>query len=64
MTGLAIGVVAGSLGHLVVQLAGPRRAGFRYVPRIDLSDEQARRALALMGPRVLGLGATRSRSSS
>jgi putative peptidoglycan lipid II flippase len=58
VTGLAIGVVVGSLGHLVVQLPALARAGFRYVPRIDLSDEQARRALALMGPRVLGLGVT------
>jgi putative peptidoglycan lipid II flippase len=58
VTGLAIGVVVGSLGHLVVQLPALSRAGFRYVPRIDLSDEQARRALALMGPRVLGLGVT------
>jgi putative peptidoglycan lipid II flippase len=58
VTGLAIGVVVGSFGHLVVQLPALARAGFRYVPRIDLSDEQARRALALMGPRVLGLGVT------
>ena len=58
VTGLAIGVVAGSFGHLVVQLPALARAGFRYVPRIDLSDEQARRALTLMGPRVLGLGVT------
>jgi len=58
VTGLAIGVVVGSFGHLVVQLPALARAGFRYVPRIDLSDEQARRALTLMGPRVLGLGVT------
>lgn len=58
VTGLAIGVVVGSFGHLVVQLPALARAGFRYLPRIDLSDEQARRALTLMGPRVLGLGVT------
>jgi len=58
VTGLALGVVVGSLGHLVVQLPALARAGYRYVPRIDLSDDQARRALALMGPRVLGLGVT------
>ena len=34
-TGLAVGVVAGSLGHLLVQLRPLRRLGFRYEPRID-----------------------------
>ncbi len=56
VTGLALGVVAGSLGHLLVQVPPLLRAGFRYLPRIDLSDAQARLALALMGPRVVGLG--------
>ncbi|HKB27512.1 MAG TPA: lipid II flippase MurJ, partial [Candidatus Limnocylindrales bacterium] len=58
VTGLAIGVVAGSFGHLAVQLPSVFRVGFRYVPRIDLSDADARRALILMAPRVLGLGAS------
>ena len=58
VTGLAIGVVAGSFGHLAVQLPSLFRVGFRYVPRIDLSDADARRALILMAPRVLGLGAS------
>lgn len=58
VTGLALGVVAGSLGLLVVQLPALRRIGFRYAPRMDLSDEQARKLLKLMGPRVLGLSAS------
>jgi putative peptidoglycan lipid II flippase len=58
VSGVAIGVVAGSAAHLVVQLPSLFRAGYRYTPRIDLADEQARQALVLMGPRVLGLGAT------
>ncbi len=58
VTGLAIGVVAGSFGSLAIQLPPLARAGFRYSPRIDLSDADARRALVLMGPRVLGLGAS------
>jgi putative peptidoglycan lipid II flippase len=58
VTGLAIGVVAGSFGHLAVQLPALVRAGFRYSFRIDLGDADARRALVLMGPRVLGLGAS------
>jgi putative peptidoglycan lipid II flippase len=55
--GLAIGVVAGSLGHLLVQLRPLGRLGFRYAPRIDLDDHDARRALLLMVPRAFGLGA-------
>jgi len=55
---LAIGVVAGALGHLLVQVPALARIGFRYVPRIDLGDPQARRALILMGPRIIGLGVT------
>lgn len=56
--GLAIGVVVGSLGHLLVQLRPLGRLGFRYTPRIDGADPQARRALVLMAPRAIGLGAT------
>jgi len=55
--GLAVGVVAGSLGHLLVQLRPLRLLGFRYAPRIDTDDPQARRALVLMAPRAFGLGA-------
>ena len=56
--GLAIGVVAGSLGHLLVQVRPLARLGFRYTPRIDRHDPQARKALLLMAPRAIGLGAT------
>ena len=55
--GLAIGVVLGSLGHLLVQLWSVTRLGFRYSPRIEAADPQARLALWLMAPRALGLGA-------
>ncbi|HUQ43127.1 MAG TPA: lipid II flippase MurJ, partial [Candidatus Limnocylindria bacterium] len=58
VTGLALGVVAGSLGHLLVQIPPLSRAGYRWLARIDLGDDEARRALALMGPRVIGLGVT------
>jgi putative peptidoglycan lipid II flippase len=57
IAGLAIGVVAGSLGHLLVQLAPLRTQGFRYDARIELDDPEARKALKLMAPRALGLGA-------
>ena len=58
ITGVAIGVVAGSASHLLVQVAPLRAIGFRYLPRIDLSDNAARRALGLMAPRAIGLGAS------
>lgn len=54
---LAIGVVVGSLAHLVVQLPGLRqRTGFVFDPRPDL-DPTARKVFGLMWPRALGLGA-------
>jgi putative peptidoglycan lipid II flippase len=57
VAGLAVGVVCGSLGHLLVQVQPLRRLGFRYEPRIDRDDPEARRALLLMAPRAFGLGA-------
>src|SRR6185437_16105819 len=55
LTGLAIGVVGGSIAHLAIQLAPLRAQGFRYERRIDLADPQARQAIKLMAPRALGL---------
>ena len=57
VTGLAIGVVAGSLGHLLVQVRPLSRLGFRFEPRIDWDVPHARQALLLMVPRAFGLGA-------
>jgi putative peptidoglycan lipid II flippase len=58
VTGLAIGVVVGALGHVAIQLPTLLGMGFRPVPRIDLEDRAARRVLELLGPRALGLGAS------
>ncbi len=55
--GLAVGVVLGALGHLLVQLWSVGRLGYRYSPRVDTADPQAINALRLMAPRALGLGA-------
>ncbi len=54
---LAIGVVIGSLLHLVIQVRPLLRERFQLSFRIDLSDPQARQVLLLMAPRALGLGA-------
>jgi putative peptidoglycan lipid II flippase len=58
VTGLAIGVVAGAAGHVAIQLPPLLGLGFRPIPRIDLGDEAARKVLALLAPRALGLGAS------
>jgi len=56
--GLAVGVVIGAAGHVLVQLPGIAAIGARLRPSADLSDPPTRRALVLMGPRTLALGAT------
>jgi len=56
VTGLAIGVVIGSVLLLAIQVPPLFRGGFRYVPRVDLRDAAARQTLLLMGPRAVGLG--------
>ena len=58
VTGLAVAVVLGSLGHVLVQVPSMIQLGYRYAPRIDLADPQARQALFLMAPRAVGLGVT------
>ncbi|MGI8928028.1 MAG: murein biosynthesis integral membrane protein MurJ [Candidatus Limnocylindrales bacterium] len=54
---LAIGVVAGSVLHLAIQLRPLVQERFRLSFDIDLADPQARQVLTLMAPRALGLGA-------
>ena len=53
--GLAWGTVAGSLGHLLVQLPALRGRTARYTPLLTLRDPGVVQVLRLMGPRVLGL---------
>jgi putative peptidoglycan lipid II flippase len=56
VAGLAVAVVGGSAGHLLVQLRPLRRLGLRFSPGIRLADPAARKALLLMAPRAIGLG--------
>ena len=55
--GVAIGVVAGSVLHLAIQL-NPLfgAARFRYHLRVDLADPEARTTILLLIPRAIGLG--------
>ena len=52
----AIGVVVGSVAHVLVQVP-PLRGHFRYSRRADISDEAARQSFWLMLPRAVGMGA-------
>ena len=55
--GLAAGVVAGALGHLLVQVPGLVRFGLRYTPTLGLKEPSVREVGRLMLPRVVGLAA-------
>jgi putative peptidoglycan lipid II flippase len=54
--GLAVGAVAGSTMHLLIQLPGLLHYRVRWVPVLGLQDPGLRQVLRLMGPRVLTLG--------
>ncbi len=58
--GLAIGVVVGSAGHLIVQLPGLVRERMRFRLRVNLRDAPTLEVARLMGPRVLGLAAAQA----
>ncbi|MBX3056031.1 MAG: murein biosynthesis integral membrane protein MurJ [Anaerolineae bacterium] len=53
--GLALGTVAGAVGHLLVQLPGLRQKGGGYTAVFTLHDPGVLQVLKLMAPRVLGL---------
>ena len=53
--GLVMGVVAGAVAHLLIQLPGLRQAKVRFTPALALQDDGVREVMRLMGPRVLGL---------
>jgi len=54
--GVALGVVIGAIGHLLVQLPA-LRGRFDYSLRADVSDHAARQTFWLMLPRAIGMGA-------
>jgi putative peptidoglycan lipid II flippase len=55
--GLAVGVAAGALGHLLIQMPGLVRYGMRYTPTLGLRDPGVHEVGRLMLPRVVGLAA-------
>ncbi|MBI4213266.1 MAG: murein biosynthesis integral membrane protein MurJ [Chloroflexi bacterium] len=54
--GLALSAVAGALLHVVVQVPGLIAVGLRYRPVLGLRLSETREVIALMGPRMIGLG--------
>ncbi|MGE0813668.1 MAG: murein biosynthesis integral membrane protein MurJ [Vicinamibacterales bacterium] len=55
---MAIGTLLGGLGQVFLQWPALRAQGYRYTPRLDLSDPGLHRILVLMGPGIVGLAAT------
>ncbi|MBN2001977.1 MAG: murein biosynthesis integral membrane protein MurJ [Anaerolineae bacterium] len=55
--GSAIGMVAGAVLHLVIQLPGLRRYGARFSLTLGLADAGVREVGKLMAPRMLGVAA-------
>jgi putative peptidoglycan lipid II flippase len=55
---IAIAVLLGGIGQVLVQWPPLRREGFRYEPVVDRHDPALRDVLLLMGPGTIGLAAT------
>ena len=51
--GLVYGVIIGALLHLAIQIPGLAKYNFRWIPRIDLKNEDVRKVIRLMGPRLV-----------
>ena len=56
--GIAVGVVVGSVLHMLVQLPALAVVGMRWRPAIDVASASVREVLRLAGPRVIGLAAS------
>jgi putative peptidoglycan lipid II flippase len=54
--GLVYGVIIGAALHLLIQLPGLYKFGFRWTPSVDLRHTGLIDALKLMGPRLLTMG--------
>ena len=55
---IAIAVLLGGLGQILVQWPALAREGFRYAPVLDRRDPALRDIVLLMGPGTIGLAAT------
>lgn len=55
---MAVGVIAGGLGQVLIQWPSLRREGFRHAAVLDPAEPGLRQVLLLMGPGTIGLAAT------
>jgi putative peptidoglycan lipid II flippase len=51
--GLVYGVILGAILHLVIQIPGLIRYGFRWTPKLEVVSEGVREVLRVLGPRLL-----------
>lgn len=51
--GLVYGVIIGAVLHLLIQIPGLSKYHFHWIPSIDLRNEDVKKVLRLMGPRLL-----------
>ncbi|MBN2044619.1 MAG: murein biosynthesis integral membrane protein MurJ [Anaerolineales bacterium] len=51
--GVVYGVILGAALHLLIQLPGLLKYGFRWAPRIELRTAPVQKVLRLLGPRIL-----------
>ena len=56
--GPAWGVAIGSLGHAFIQIPAIYRSGMHWTASINIKSKNVLEVLKLMGPRVIGLGAS------
>ena len=50
--GMVYGVILGAVLHLSIQIPGLIKHKFSWTPRIDLKDEDVRKVLRMLGPRL------------
>lgn len=55
---IAVAVLLGGLGQILIQWPALRREGFRYSPVLDPEDKALRHVMILIGPGTVGLAAT------
>ncbi|PKN87180.1 MAG: hypothetical protein CVU45_08070, partial [Chloroflexi bacterium HGW-Chloroflexi-7] len=51
--GLVYGVIIGALLHLAIQIPGLLKYNFKWIPSLDLRNEDVRKVIRLMGPRLV-----------
>ena len=53
--GLVYGVIIGAALHLLIQIPGLFKFKFRWFPSLSIKDEDVRKVLRLMGPRLVSM---------